>query len=75
MLKDAAATIDGIKRESKTSPVVSGSIVLASPSSEIHVRHLSPQLARRMGDDRHIAIVSERVPLHVVGINAHSLVN
>lgn len=62
MLKNAAEALHAVQRVPEHSAVIARTVVLAAPSGIVDVRERSPQLARRVGDNRIRSIIAHCVP-------------
>ena len=69
MFKDAAASIEGCQCGLEAPTIISGPVMLATPTREVHMGEARPKLARRMSDNRMVAVVSSRIPLFIPRIN------
>jgi hypothetical protein len=75
MLQHAAAAVHSIKREAEAAAIIPWAVVFATPSSVVHIRHLSPQLAGRMSDDGIVARVGARVSRLVVAFQPERFID
>ena len=57
MFQHAAASSHMLHSGGEATSIVSGSVVLAAPSGEVHGAEIAPQLAGRMSHDRKIPVI------------------